>query len=211
MTYLRGIPKPLLTFAIFARRFSPHRASSAGLYRSRLIRLNRAEFLGQRGCETTQKKLATNLERAPIDTRPPDLRRSAVQELSVGGQKSCSTVAKHFTDRPRALPLSLRQVARGVQARQEWRSNSNRALAPRSSIELPSSAHVRLCRAYLAPLGYGIGTPEQSTNVQSEPTASDARRHFNRSARCNPFGRQRFSDQESRMIILFVFLRASIQ
>jgi hypothetical protein len=87
--------------------------------------------LGQRGCETTQIKLATNLERAPIDTRPPDLRRSAVQELSVGGQKSRSTVAKHFTDRPRALPLSLRQVACGVQARQEWRSGPDRALARR--------------------------------------------------------------------------------
>jgi hypothetical protein len=111
--------------------FRPIVQDSAGLYRSRLIRLNRAELLGQRGCETTQIKLATNLERAPIDTRPPDLRRSAVQELSVGGQKSRSTVAKHFTDRPRALPLSLRQVACGVQARQEWRSGPDRALARR--------------------------------------------------------------------------------
>jgi hypothetical protein len=165
------IPKPLLTFAIFARRFHPIVQHSAGLYRSRLIRLNRAELLGQRGCETTQIKLAMNLERAPIDTRPPDLRRSAVQELSVGGQKSRSTVAKHFTDRPRARPLSLRQVARGVQPRQEWRSGPDRALARRDGhvpglfIELPSSALARLCRAYLAPLGYGTGTPEQSTNV----------------------------------------------
>jgi hypothetical protein len=105
--------------------------------------------LGQRGCETTQIKLATNLERAPIDTRPPDLGRSAVQELCVGGQKSRSTVAKHFTDRPRALPLSLRQVARGVQARQEWRSDPDRALARR---DRPLSSPPLLSFVYVEPI-----------------------------------------------------------